>query len=82
AGIAELVPQIETGTIRVLAIFSPKRLPGTLANIPTAKELGYETNIPLSFFSTGQEVPDDIEVANSDFLVRCILEGFNKGKDN
>lgn len=39
----------------------------------------YETNIPLSFFSTGQEVPDDIEVANSDFLVRCILEGFNKG---
>ncbi|EAL0080749.1 flagellar biosynthesis protein FlhF [Campylobacter lari] len=42
----------------------------------------YETNIPLSFFSTGQEVPDDIEVANSDFLVRCILEGFNKGKDN
>ncbi|BEK36347.1 flagellar biosynthesis protein FlhF [Campylobacter coli] len=42
----------------------------------------YETNIPLSFFSIGQEVPDDIEVANSDFLVRCILEGFNKGKDN
>ncbi|MBZ7955086.1 flagellar biosynthesis protein FlhF [Campylobacter molothri] len=42
----------------------------------------YETNIPLSFFSTGQEVPDDIEVANSDFLVRCILEGFNKGKNN
>lgn len=42
----------------------------------------YETNIPLSFFSIGQEVPDDIEVANSDFLVRCILEGFNKGKNN
>lgn len=40
----------------------------------------YETNIPLSFFSTGQEVPDDLEVANSDFLVHCILEGFNKGK--
>lgn len=42
----------------------------------------YETNIPLSFFSTGQEVPDDLEVANSDFLVHCILEGFNKGKNN
>ncbi|KAA6227171.1 MULTISPECIES: flagellar biosynthesis protein FlhF [unclassified Campylobacter] len=40
----------------------------------------YETNIPMSFFSIGQEVPDDIEVANSDFLVRCILEGFHKGK--
>ncbi|TKX31586.1 flagellar biosynthesis protein FlhF [Campylobacter estrildidarum] len=42
----------------------------------------YETNIPLSFFSIGQEVPDDIEIANSDFLVRCILEGFNKGQNN
>ncbi|EAL9150488.1 flagellar biosynthesis protein FlhF, partial [Campylobacter jejuni] len=44
--------------------------------------LVYETNIPLSFFSIGQEVPDDLEVANSDFLVHCILEGFNKGKNN
>lgn len=42
----------------------------------------YEVNTPLSFFSTGQEVPDDIELANSDFLVRCILEGFNKGRNN
>lgn len=42
----------------------------------------YEVNTPLSFFSVGQEVPDDIEAANSDFLVRCILEGFNKGKNN
>ncbi len=25
-------------------------------------------------------MPDDLEVANSDFLVHCILEGFNKGK--
>jgi len=40
----------------------------------------YETNIPMSFFSVGQEVPDDIELANSDFLARCILEGFDKGK--
>lgn len=41
----------------------------------------YETNIPLSFFSIGQEVPDDLEVANSDFLVRCILEGFRKNDE-
>ncbi|MBM0636567.1 flagellar biosynthesis protein FlhF [Campylobacter hepaticus] len=38
----------------------------------------YETNIPISFFSTGQEVPDDLQVANSDFLVHCILEGFKQ----
>ena len=41
----------------------------------------YETNIPISFFSVGQEVPDDLELANSEFLVTCVLEGF-KGKNN
>ncbi|MCW1360676.1 flagellar biosynthesis protein FlhF [Campylobacter sp. US33a] len=42
----------------------------------------YETNIPMSFFSIGQEVPDDIQVASSDFLVHCVLEGFAKGRDD
>ncbi len=31
---------------------------------------------PTSYFSTGQEVPDDIEEASGDFLVSCIFEGF------
>ncbi|QKF92775.1 flagellar biosynthesis protein FlhF [Campylobacter sp. CCUG 57310] len=38
----------------------------------------YETNTPVSFFSVGQEVPDDIMVAKSEFLVECVLEGFEK----
>ncbi|EAH4919795.1 tripartite tricarboxylate transporter substrate binding protein [Campylobacter coli] len=60
AGIAELAPQIETGTIRVLAIFSPKRLPGTLANIPTAKELGYEVEWPvIRAYYMGAKVSDE-----------------------
>jgi flagellar biosynthesis protein FlhF len=33
---------------------------------------------PTSYFSTGQEVPDDIEVATGEFLVKCIFEGFAK----
>lgn len=37
---------------------------------------------PVSYVSTGQEVPDDIMVASSDFLVDCILDGFKKGKKN
>ncbi len=41
----------------------------------------YETNTPMSFFSVGQEVPDDIELANSEFLVKCVLEGFRR-KEN
>lgn len=44
--------------------------------------LVYETNTPVSFFSTGQNVPDDIMEAKSEFLVQCVLEGFDKGDDD
>lgn len=41
----------------------------------------YDVNVPMSFFSVGQEVPDDIELASSDFLVKCVLEGFTRKND-
>lgn len=41
----------------------------------------YDINVPMSFFSIGQEVPDDIELASSDFLVKCVLEGFTRKDD-
>ncbi len=47
----------------------------------TVFSLIYNINKPVSYFSIGQEVPDDIVVASSDFLVNCILEGFNIKKD-
>ena len=47
----------------------------------TVFSLIYNTNKPVSYFSIGQEVPDDIVTASSDFLVNCILEGFNMKKD-
>ncbi|AXP09423.1 tripartite tricarboxylate transporter substrate binding protein [Campylobacter hepaticus] len=60
AGVAELIPQIKTKTIRVLAIFSPKRLPGILADIPTAKELGYEVEWPtLRAYYMGSKVSNE-----------------------
>lgn len=31
---------------------------------------------PVSFFSTGQNVPEDIVVATSDYLIKCLLDGF------
>jgi len=40
-----------------------------------------EVSKPLSYFSIGQEVPDDIMIASSEFLVNCILDGFKKEKD-
>ncbi|NOX15758.1 MAG: flagellar biosynthesis protein FlhF [Epsilonproteobacteria bacterium] len=47
----------------------------------TVFSLIYNTNKPVSYFSTGQEVPDDIIMASSDFLVNCILEGFDVEKE-
>ncbi len=42
--------------------------------------LSYETKKPISYFSVGQEVPEDLVVANSDFLIDCLLNGFNRSK--
>ncbi len=43
--------------------------------------LVYETKVPVSYFSVGQEVPEDLVVATSDFLVECLLHGFHKGEN-
>ncbi len=42
--------------------------------------LAYETKKPISYFSVGQEVPEDLVRASSDFLVECLLNGFNRSK--
>lgn len=42
--------------------------------------LSYETKKPISYFSVGQEVPEDLVSASSDFLVECLLNGFNRSK--
>ena len=44
----------------------------------TIFSLIYDTDKPVSYFSIGQEVPDDIVAASSDFLVECILDGFER----
>jgi len=42
--------------------------------------LVYETKVPISYFSIGQEVPEDLVVSSSDFLIDCLLNGFRKGE--
>lgn len=42
--------------------------------------LVYETKVPISYFSVGQEVPEDLVVATSDFMVDCLMNGFRKGE--
>lgn len=41
----------------------------------------YETKKPLSYFTTGQEVPDDLLVADSDVFVSNMLDGFRKERE-
>ncbi|OOS05348.1 putative tricarboxylic transport membrane protein [Moraxella cuniculi DSM 21768] len=47
AGIAEMGPYIESGKVRVLAVFAPERLGGKLKDIPTAKEQGFDVEWPV-----------------------------------
>jgi len=42
--------------------------------------LSSESALPLSYFSLGQEVPDDIMPASSDFLIDCIFNGYKREK--
>ena len=37
-----------------------------------------KTKLPVSYFSTGQEVPDDIRVASSGYFIDCLFEGYKK----
>lgn len=56
---SEMVKLIEANRIRVLAVMSDKRLPGVFANIPTAKEQGYDIEWPIwRGFYVGPKVTD------------------------
>ncbi|MEX5452223.1 tripartite tricarboxylate transporter substrate-binding protein, partial [Stutzerimonas stutzeri] len=52
--------QLDAGKIRILAVLSDERLPGKLADIPTAKEQGYDISWPvIRGFYMGPEVSDE-----------------------
>ncbi|HEU0200189.1 MAG TPA: tripartite tricarboxylate transporter substrate binding protein [Burkholderiaceae bacterium] len=57
---SEALQQLDGGAkVRVLAVFSEKRLPGKLANVPTAKEQGYDIAWPtIRGFYVGPKVSD------------------------
>ena len=60
SGIAELLPQIQSGQIRVLAVFAPNRLGGALTSAPTAKELGYDIEwVTVRGYYMGPKVTDE-----------------------
>ena len=56
---SEMVPHLQAGKLRVLAVMSDKRLPGELASVPTAKEQGYNVEWPIiRGFYLGPKVSD------------------------
>ena len=60
AGIAEMGPHIDSGKIRVLAVFAPERLEGKLKDIPTAKEQGFDVEWPvIRGYYMGPNVSDE-----------------------
>ena len=60
AGIAEMGPHIDSGKVRVLAVFAKERLAGKLADIPTAKEQGYDVEWPvIRGYYMGPKVSDE-----------------------
>ena len=57
--ISEMTPYISDGKIRILAVYADKRLPDGLANIPPAKEQGYDIVWPIiREFYMGPKVSD------------------------
>jgi len=56
--VTEIRAQIESGSVRVLAVFAPERLPGLFAELPTAAEQG----VPLEWLTwRGFYGPGDLD---------------------
>jgi putative tricarboxylic transport membrane protein len=45
SSVSAVIEQVKAGNARMLAIAAPKRMAGTLANVPTLKELGYDVEL-------------------------------------
>lgn len=78
---AETSQQIKAGSkVRVLAVMADKRLPGDLAQVPTAKELGFDIDWPiLRGFYVGPKVSDaDAKLWSDTFAKLLASPGFDK----
>jgi len=68
---SEAEAQLEAGNIRVLAVLAPERVPGPLANVPTAREEGFDV---VWVTWRGFYAPGDISVAEYDRWVTTVHE--------
>ena len=78
---SEAAEQIKAGAkIRVLAVLSDKRLDGSLANVPTMKELGFDVQWPIiRGFFMGPKVSDaDFKVWSDTFTKMMATPEYEK----
>jgi putative tricarboxylic transport membrane protein len=78
---SEAQQQMKAGAkVRVLAVMSDKRLPGDLANVPTAKEQGFDIQWPIiRGFYMGPKVEDaDFKVWTDTFAKMMATPAFDK----
>jgi putative tricarboxylic transport membrane protein len=68
---SELRAQVEAGTVRVLGMMSPRRLPAPYANVPTLKELGY--NVEWVVWR-GFYVPKNMPAEAYEFWLRALRQ--------
>ncbi|MFH8135175.1 Bug family tripartite tricarboxylate transporter substrate binding protein [Pantoea osteomyelitidis] len=80
---SEMVPHLQAGKLRVLAVMSDKRLPGQLAQVPTAKEQGYDVEWPvIRGFYLGPKVSDaDYQWWEAAFKKMVETDEFKKQRD-
>lgn len=57
---SQVIPHLEAGTLRVLAVLAPERAGGVLAPVPTAREAGYDVEwITWRGFYAPRGIPDE-----------------------
>jgi len=67
--VGEMVSHLGTGSMRILAVMSDKRLPAPFADVPTAKELGYDAEwVIMRGYYMGKNVSDEAYNAWVDFF--------------
>ncbi|MCP3055886.1 Bug family tripartite tricarboxylate transporter substrate binding protein [Aurantimonas marianensis] len=78
--VGEMVPHLETGQMRILAVMSPERLEEPFAELPTAKEQGYDAEWPIvRGFYMGKDVSDEAYNAWADHFQKAYAaNGWNE----
>ena len=78
--VGEMVPHIESGQMRILAVMSPERLEAPFAEIPTAMEQGYdvEWTIMRGFYMGGGVSDEDYQKWVDAFEAAYASEEFAK----